>query len=176
MKRLAAAVLGLALSVSVAPAAQAQSLNFGSLGGEREEIEPSVPHWTEGVPYTVGAFANRVRPNEDRCGMSISIDRMNITGLPRGAMGWEDHATGRTYVNEDPHIVWQYVELALYPEPGWSWNWDFFGTNREMTFFIIDKDTEERVDIGTMTVGFPSVCPVPYGVGETVLQTGTIAP
>lgn len=175
MKSFMAALLGLALIIPLAPAAQAQSLNFGSLGGQAEEpIE--IEHWTKGVGYRITAAVQEGSLAEEFCDINASLDLMSATGIPRGRLAWRDHATGFEYEDEYSSPIRRSALLLPYPNRYRYAEPDFSGTTREMTFYIIEDETNARLRLGTLNLSFPATCPISGKGNSVTLETGMIRP
>lgn len=175
MKSFVAALLGLALTIPIAPAAHAQSLNFGSLGGEVEapfEIE----HWTKGVGYRITAAMQESSLPDEFCDIYASLDLMSATGIPKGRLAWIDHATGFEYEDEYSSPARRSALLLPYPNRYRYADPDFSGTTREMTFYIIEDGTNARLRLGTLNLSFPATCPISGEGSFATLETGTIRP
>lgn len=176
MKHLFAAALGLILTSSLAPTVQAQSLNFGSLGGAEAEQPAEKEHWTKGIAYTIDASATRPSPGRDRCQISIDLDPLSALEVPLGRLGWVDHATGMSMEDETWFPFRLGVMLFPYPDSDQYVEPDFAGTTREMSFYIMEGTTDDRIEIGTLDVSFPRECPLPDQVNSLELERGVIAP
>lgn len=172
MKRLAAAVLGLALSFSLAPAAQAQSLNFGSLSGPETTNPEPVPN---GYPYEVVEWGHYTAlDNWHLCEVGIDLNLMvetNGPGAGHGYVGATDKQTGRTVVNDLDTRYSSDVYVFNYAD---STQTDWLGTTREFTIFVEDFTTRERRTLGTMHATIPDRCSV--GEGTAVLANGHLMP
>lgn len=175
MKRLTAALLALALTIPTAPAAQAQSLNFGSLGGEAEDPY-QVEHWTKGVGYKITAYVEESSLPVEFCNINASLDLMSATGIPHGRLAWRDHATGFEYEDEYSSPARRSVLVLPYPNEYQYADPDFSGTTREMTFYIIEDGTNARLRLGTLTLSFPKTCPISGKGNSLTLESGMIRP
>lgn len=178
VKRFIAAVLGLALTIPLAPAAQAQSLNFGSLGGGETDVSPELEHWTKGVEYSVGAAIAWDSRSDEFCNLHMSLNLMSAYEIPKGRLAWLDHATGFEF--EDDTWSPTRISALLLPYPN-SYRYvdpDFTGTTREMTFYIIENGTNNRIRLGTLNLTFPTKCPISGATqgSSAVLEEGTIRP
>lgn len=176
MKRICIAILGLTMSISLAPAVQAQSLNFGSLGSTQPE-EDSVKDWTEGVKYSIYAGLQG-QGSFQYCEINFRLDRMSAYDIPRGHIGWVDTATGKTdrQSGDLAPLDWN-VPIMAFPTRNWvGYNVDFVDTVREMSFFIIEEGTNKRIELGSDMIRFDRTCPVPPGMTGTATQKGTLYP
>lgn len=176
MKSLIAAVLGLALTISLAPAAQAQSLNFGSLGGREADQSPDPKPWTEGVGYEITAFVHEDSRTDETCDINASLDLMSATGIPHGRLAWQDHTTGFEYEDEYSSPIRRSALLLPYPNRYRYTEPDFSGTTRDITFFIIENGTNARLRLGTLNLSFPATCPISGKGNSLTLETGMIRP
>lgn len=148
-----------ALTALVAPTASAQSLDFGSLSqGSANSDDPGTDTPLKGAQYFVHASANQL-PEALRCKISVQVNDM-ISEVPQGRLGWVDEASGRTWTTETWNPSGTFVELMYYPAPGYAWNEDWAGTERNMTFFIIDRNNNELVPLGATPIDIPARCPL----------------
>lgn len=172
MKRLIGAVLGLALTVPLAPAAVAQSLDFGSLGSSNAETTDPVP---ETYPYTVFERGH-YSPLGDghRCSVGIGLNLMVETsgpGATHGYLGAVDNKTGLKITNESDTRFTSDVFVFDYLDPAKA---DWRGTTRNFTMFNVDFKTGEEQTLGTVVVSIPAACSA--GEGRVELDSGYLTP
>jgi hypothetical protein len=176
VKRLAAAALGLALSVSLFPVAQAQSLNFGSLVDAPDET--ASPHWTEGIGFTIRAYSD----SEDVCWVEFALDESSASDIPAGSLNWVDGGTERDWIVPPSTDGTRRMGLVGFLPSGQAHNSDLVGTYRQMDFYIVDPAVidsnywHSRTFIGAHWFNFPSSCPLGPENEPVLLDSGTIKP
>lgn len=170
MKRHTAAVLGLALTISLAPASTAQSLNFGSVGSNDAPAPVA-----GGYPYMVFEWGH-FPPLDDwhLCEIGINLNLMVETDGPGAGVGYlgaTDTATGRTVTNDLDTRFSSDVYVFNYLDDTQS---DWLGTTREFEMFVIDLTTQKKRPLGALTATIPTECTT--GQGRVELATGNLSP
>jgi len=167
--KLKIALSAFALTALAVPSASAQSLDFGSLSqgsGNSNNEDTVTPQ--KGAQYFVNVSAHQAT-DALRCKISVQVNDM-ISEVPQGRLGWIDKDSGRTWATETWNPSGMFVEVMFYPVPGYAWNEDWAGTDRNMEFFVIDRITNENVPLGNAVISIPYKCPLDRA-GSLKLQT-----
>lgn len=162
-----------ALTALAVPAASAQSLDFGSLSqGSANSNNGGTVVPQKGAQYFVHVSAHQAT-DALHCKISVQVNDM-ISEVPQGRLGWIDKDSGRTWTTETWNPSGMFVEVMFYPVPGYAWNQDWAGTDRNMEFFVIDRVTNENVSLGNAVIPIPEKCPLDRA-GSLKLQTDNFA-
>lgn len=186
MKKFAALALGTVLSLSIPPAAHAQSLSFGSLGGQAEAEAPIAPwqpdpnrpikDWTQGVAYDVmvwdGSYAGR---NSPLCDIRVTIHENSAFNVPVGKFTIVDKATGAEVGNPSWGHTSQQLTIVQYPGPDYeAVNPSWYGTTRTLSLLMVREDGV-RTSLGDIRLSVPKSCPVGEAEREW-LASGWVVP